>query len=45
MDKILRDKKAILVFVLPTVLLFTVILFIPIVQMVWYSLCDYNALS
>lgn len=45
MDKILRDKKAVALFVLPTVLLFTLILFVPIIQMVYYSFCDYDALS
>lgn len=45
MDKILRDKKAILIFILPAFLLFTFILFIPIVQVFYYSLCDYNALT
>ena len=45
MNKIMRDKKAVALFVLPTVILFTLILFVPIVQMVFYSFCDYNALS
>lgn len=45
MEKILRDKKAILLFVGPAFLLFTVILFIPMLKMLYYSLCEYNALS
>lgn len=45
MDKILKDKKAIIVFIAPAFILFTVILFIPIIQVVYYSLCDYNALT
>ncbi len=45
MDKLLRDKKAICVFVAPGILLFTFILFIPICQSVYYSLCEYDALS
>lgn len=45
MEKILRDKKAIIVFILPTFILFTLILFVPIIQMLYYSLCNYNALS
>lgn len=45
MDKILRDKKAIIFFTAPAFLLFTVILFIPILQVFYYSLCDYNALT
>lgn len=45
MDKLLRDKKAIIIFILPALLLFTFILFIPICQSVYYSFCDYNALT
>ena len=36
MDKLLRDKKAIVVFVAPAFLLFTYILIIPICQSVYY---------
>ena len=45
MDKLLRDKKAIIVFMAPAFILFTLILFIPICQSVFYSFCDYNALT
>lgn len=45
MEKILRDKKAITVFIAPAFILFTLILFVPILQVVYYSLCDYDALS
>ena len=45
MEKILRDKKAILVFVLPGLLLFTFVLFMPICQSVYYAFCDYDALT
>ncbi|MCC8049651.1 MAG: sugar ABC transporter permease [Clostridiales bacterium] len=45
MDKLLKDKKAILFFLLPAFLLFTLILFIPICQSVYYAFCDYDALS
>ena len=45
MDKLLRDKKAIVVFVAPAFLLFTFVLFIPICQSVYYSFCEYNALT
>lgn len=45
MDKILRDKKAILIFIAPAFIMFTVILFVPILQVAYYSLCDYNVLS
>lgn len=45
MDKLLRDKKAIIIFVAPAFLLFTLVLFIPICQSVYYSFCEYNALT
>ena len=45
MDKILRDKKAIFIFVAPSLILFVLILVIPIFQMIYYSLCNYSALT
>lgn len=45
MDKFLRDKKAIIIFIAPAFLLFTFVLFIPICQSVYYSFCEYNALT
>lgn len=45
MDKILRDKKAIVLFMAPGILLFTLVLFIPICQSVYYSFCYYDALT
>lgn len=45
MDKLLRDKKAIALFIAPGVLLFTFVLFIPICQAVYYSFCSYDALT
>lgn len=45
MDKILRDKKAIIIFVAPALILFILVLVIPIFQMIYYSLCDYAALT
>ena len=45
MDKLLRNKKAIVIFMAPALILFTFILFIPICQSVYYSFCDYNALT
>ena len=45
MDKLLRNKKAIIIFMAPALILFTFILFIPICQSVYYSFCDYNALT
>lgn len=45
MDKLLRNKMAIILFLAPALLLFTFVLFIPICQSVYYSFCDYNALT
>ena len=45
MDKMLRNKKAILVFMLPAFLLFTLVLFIPIIKSVYYSFCDYKGIT
>ena len=45
MEKILRDKKAIVIFIAPAFIVFTLILLIPIIQVVYYSVCDYNALT
>ena len=45
MDKLLRDKKAIILFIAPGIILFTFVLFIPICQSMYYSLCDYDALT
>ncbi|MBO4866290.1 MAG: sugar ABC transporter permease [Ruminococcus sp.] len=45
MDKMLRNKKAIALFMLPAFLLFTLVLFVPIVQSVYYSFCEYSVLK
>ncbi len=45
MEKLLRNKKAIIFFMAPAFLLFTFVLFIPICQSVYYSFCDYAALT
>lgn len=45
MDKILRDKKAIVIFIAPALTLFIAVLIIPMFQMIYYSLCDYAALT
>lgn len=45
MDKIFRNKLAIILFISPALLLFTAILLIPIFQTFYYSLCDWNALT
>ncbi len=44
MEKILRDKKAIVLFIAPAFIVFTLILLIPVVQVVYYSLCSYDGL-
>ena len=45
MDKLKKKKKAIAFFVGPGLVLFTLVLFVPICQSVYYSLCEYNALT
>ena len=45
MDRLLRNKKAIMIFIAPALILFTLVLFVPILQAVYYSLCDYGALT
>ena len=40
MEKLLRDKKAIIIFVAPALVLFIAVLFIPICQAIYYSMCD-----
>lgn len=45
MDKLLRNKKAIIIFLTPALLLFTVVLFVPICQSIYYSFCEYKGLT
>lgn len=45
MDKLLRNKKAIVIFIAPALILFTLVLFVPILQVIYYSLCEYSALT
>jgi raffinose/stachyose/melibiose transport system permease protein len=45
MDSFFSNKKAICVFVLPTVAIFSVIVFIPILMSTGYSLLDWNGIS
>ncbi len=45
MDKILKNKKAIFIFVAPALAMFIFVLVIPIFQMIYYSFCDYAALT
>jgi len=42
MDKLLRDKKAIILFIAPAFILFTAVLFVPICKAVYYSFCNYK---
>lgn len=42
MDKLLKNKTAILVFIAPALILFTAILLVPICTSFYYSLCDYS---
>lgn len=45
MDKILRNKKAIVIFIAPAFVLFSLIVIIPIIQVIYYSFCNYNVLK
>lgn len=45
MDKLLRNKKTIIFFLAPGLILFTVVLFIPICQSIYYLFCEYNGLA
>jgi ABC-type sugar transport systems, permease components len=45
MDKILGDKKAICLFVLPTLLLFTLIIMLPIAYSGYYSLLNWDGMG
>ncbi len=45
MNKILSNKKVIIIFIGPAFIMFTLILLVPIIQAIYYSFCDYNALS
>ena len=42
MNKIFKNKTAIVLFAGPAVILFTVVLFIPICMSIYYSFCDYS---
>lgn len=42
MDKLFRNKKAIIIFLAPAFILFTLVLFYPVCQAVYYSLCKYK---
>ena len=45
MDKMFKNKVAIAVFIAPALLLFTAILLIPVGQSLYYSLCNWDALT
>lgn len=45
MDRLLRNKKAIIIFIAPAFILFTIVLLIPICEAVYYSFCDYTVLT
>ena len=40
MDKVLRDKKAILVFILPTILMYLLVIFVPMCQSIYFTLFE-----
>ena len=43
--RILNNKKAIAVFIVPALLLYTLILFVPMAQSLYYSLLDWNGIG
>jgi raffinose/stachyose/melibiose transport system permease protein len=45
MEKLLRNKLAIFIFIAPAAILFTAILFVPIVRAVYTSFCEWNILT
>lgn len=45
MDRMFRNKKAAVLFLLPGVILFTLVLFIPICYCIYISLCKWNVLT
>lgn len=42
MDKLLRNKKAIVLFIAPAFILFTLVLLVPILKAIYYSFCNYK---
>lgn len=42
---ILRDKKAVAIFILPAVLIYTIIVILPIAQSLYYSTLDWNGIK
>ena len=42
MDKLLKNKTAIVIFVAPALILFTAVLFIPIATSFYYALCEFD---
>lgn len=42
MDKLLKNKKAIILFIAPAFILFTLVLFVPVCKAFYYSLCNYK---
>lgn len=43
MDKLLRKKRYIVLFLAPAFILFTAVLFVPICKAIYYSFCNYKA--
>ena len=42
MDKLMRNKKAIILFIAPALILFTGVLFVPVCKAIYYSFCNYK---
>ena len=45
MDRVMRDKKAVFLFLLPSFLLFTLIVIVPIFMSIFYSLHDWSGIG
>ena len=45
MQRMFSDKRAVVCFLLPGIILFTVVLFIPICYCAYISLCEWNVLT
>ena len=45
MDKVLKDKKAIFIFIFPSLLIFFITIILPIILSTYYSLLDWNGIG
>ncbi|MCL2704254.1 MAG: sugar ABC transporter permease [Defluviitaleaceae bacterium] len=45
MERVMRDKKAAAIFILPAFMLFTLIIIVPVVMSIYYSTLDWNGIG